>query len=550
MKDGVKVYAPPLAPLPCRFRIPSHAAQLLRGAPLARVDSPSVAVPSGLPPAGPTRTGGLSQEDVTTLERTLRRVPLQSLARRVARGASVRRAHRIDQRALPLSTSYAYGYTGEGITVYVVDTGIRYDHEEFEGRATFGYDAFGGDGSDCRGHGTHVAGIIGGKTYGVAKKARLVSVRVLDCEGKGSSSGTIAALDWIAAKNQGPAVANMSLGSAKSESSNEAVARLIASGVQVFASAGNDNVDACTRSPASAPDAVTTGSTTSADAKSSFSNWGSCVDLFAPGSGVLSASYTGPSDATTKSGTSMAAPHAAGVGALYLHEAPLLTPADLRARIRSELTQSVVTNSNTANNHLLFSLRAATAPVPPPSAPTASTSAAAEITSTGAMLHGSVNPNGSPTDAWFEYTADASWVSFSTAAPQSMGSGSDAQSLSQSVAGLSAATVYYFRAVARNAGGTSRGTVQSFTTSAAPSSSTIQLTAAGYKDKAGLQKARLDWIGATNVVVYRDGTKRATAAGTSYIDDIGKKGGGTYVYRVCNESVTPRICSNDATVAF
>eukprot|EP00741_Cyanophora_paradoxa_P017021 tig00020951_g16440.t1 len=196
---------------------------------------------------------------------------------------------RIDQRLLPLNSAYTYGPTGAGVSVYVLDTGILTAHTEFEGRAVPSFDAFGGDAQDCHGHGTHVAGTVGGRTFGVAKGVTLHGVRVLDCAGSGSWSRVIAGLDHVKATRTGPAVASLSLGGGVSSSLNAAVESLVADGVVVVVSAGNNNADACLQSPASAPGAITVGATTSTDARASYSNWGSCVDIFAPGSSVASA---------------------------------------------------------------------------------------------------------------------------------------------------------------------------------------------------------------------------------------------------------------------
>ncbi len=225
---------------------------------------------------------------------------------------------RIDETSLPLSGSYTYTATAANIFVYVIDTGIDAGHSQFGGRASNVYDAFGGSGNDCHGHGTHVAGTVGGSTHGVAKQARLRGLRVLNCSGSGSTSGIIAALDWLRLNRSNPAVANMSLGGGFSSALNAAVNNLSNSGVFVAVAAGNESTNACNRSPASAAAATTVASSTRTDARSSFSNFGSCVDVYAPGSSILSA-WIGPGNTETRtiSGTSMASPHVAGVGALY-----------------------------------------------------------------------------------------------------------------------------------------------------------------------------------------------------------------------------------------
>lgn len=274
---------------------------------------------------------------------------------------------RVDQRALPLSTTYSYAYTGAGVSVYVFDTGIRLDHTEFEGRARRGYDAIndGRNGADCNGHGTHVAGTIGGRTYGVAKGVQLVSVRVLGCDGYGLYSGMIAGMDWVLRNRTGPAVANFSLGGSISSTLNSALASMISAGVQTSVSAGNNSADACTRSPASTASAVTVAASTSADSRASYSNYGSCVDIFAPGSNIRSASYASTTGATTMSGTSMAAPHAAGVLALLLQQQPGLSAQQLRDWLVNISTRSIVTNALSANAHLVYSVATGTSvPVP------------------------------------------------------------------------------------------------------------------------------------------------------------------------------------------
>ena len=269
---------------------------------------------------------------------------------------------RTDQRGLPLSTSYTYGRTGAGVTAYIIDTGIRFTHSEFGGRAVKGFDAVttNGTAADCNGHGTHVAGTVGGATYGIAKGVSLVAVRVLDCGGSGSWSGVIAGMDWVVNNRVRPAVANMSLGGGASSSVDAALSRLIASGVTVGVAAGNGNrggrqQDACGSSPARVPEAITVGATTSSDSKTSWSNYGPCVDWFAPGSSITSAWYSSNTATNTISGTSMATPHVVGVAALHLQGSPNDTPAQVRAALYALTTKGVVTNSSTANNHLLYS---------------------------------------------------------------------------------------------------------------------------------------------------------------------------------------------------
>jgi len=267
---------------------------------------------------------------------------------------------RIDQRALPLSGTYTYNFTGAGVTAYIIDTGIRFTHTQFGGRAVSGFDAVdGGSADDCNGHGTHVAGTVGGSTYGVAKSVRLVAVRVLDCNGSGSTSGVVAGIDWVTGDHAAgaPAVANMSLGGGVSTALDNAVANSIADGVTYAIAAGNSNANACNFSPARVPAALTVGATTSSDARSSFSNFGTCVDIFAPGSGITSSWNTSDTATNTISGTSMATPHVTGVAALYLQQFPGSSPAAVAQGIVNNATTGVVVGAGTGSpNRLLFSL--------------------------------------------------------------------------------------------------------------------------------------------------------------------------------------------------
>jgi len=266
---------------------------------------------------------------------------------------------RIDQRNLPLSSSYTYNSTGAGVTAYIIDTGIRTSHNEFGGRATSGYDFVDNDpdASDCNGHGTHVAGTVGGVTYGIAKGVSLVAVRVLNCSGSGTTSGVIAGINWVtSAHTTGKAVANMSLGGGVSTSLDNAVRNSIAGGVVYAIAAGNSNRDACKYSPARVSEAITVGATTSTDARASYSNYGTCLDLFAPGSSITSAWYSSNTATNTISGTSMATPHVAGVAALYL-EGHSGTPQQVRDAIVAAATSSVVGNPGRSSpNLLLYSL--------------------------------------------------------------------------------------------------------------------------------------------------------------------------------------------------
>ena len=262
---------------------------------------------------------------------------------------------RTDQRDRPLSGTYGYTTTGSGVNAYIIDTGIRRTHTQFSGRAFAGFDAFGGSTNDCHGHGTHVAGTVGGSTYGIAKSVRLYAVRVLNCSGSGSTSGVIAGVDWVTGHHVKPAVANMSLGGGASTSLDTAVRNSISAGVTYAVAAGNSNVNASSSSPARVSEAITVGSTTSTDAKSSFSNYGSIVDIFAPGSSITSAWSTGDTAIRTISGTSMATPHVAGVAARYLQNNRTASPATVRNAIVNASTTGRITGLPTGtSNRLLF----------------------------------------------------------------------------------------------------------------------------------------------------------------------------------------------------
>ncbi|WP_267243204.1 S8 family peptidase [Streptomyces sp. PR69] len=277
---------------------------------------------------------------------------------------------RIDQRDLPLNSSYTYpDSAGSGVTAYVIDTGVRISHNDFGGRASYGYDAIDDDytAQDGHGHGTHVAGTVAGSSYGVAKKAKIVAVRVLNDQGSGTTAQVVAGIDWVTQNAVKPAVANMSLGGGADTALDNAVRNSIASGITYAIAAGNSNRDASNYSPARVTEAITVGSTTSSDSRSSFSNYGSVLDLFAPGSSITSAWNSSDSATNTISGTSMAAPHAAGAAALYLADNATATPSQVSNALTDAATTGVVGNPGSGSpNRLLYVGEGGTEPPPPP----------------------------------------------------------------------------------------------------------------------------------------------------------------------------------------
>jgi hypothetical protein len=299
----------------------------------------------------------LSAADAATLARDVR-------VRYVEEDAVVSAASwgldRIDQRVLPLDGSAPSSSGGAGVAVYLVDTGVASDHGELAGRVSEGFTAFedGNGSSDCNGHGTHVAGIVAGSTFGVAKAASIIPVRVLDCNGAGTVSTVLAGLDWILEQHAAspvPAVVNMSLSGGLSSAVDSAVDGLVAAGLTTVVAAGNASEDACRTSPARVPGALTVGASTETDARAAFSNFGPCVDLFAPGTNIMSAWYADPSESTVSSGTSSAAPFVSGVAALWLESFPDATPAAIAESINSHATVDVLTDAGAGSlNRLLY----------------------------------------------------------------------------------------------------------------------------------------------------------------------------------------------------
>jgi subtilisin family serine protease len=447
---------------------------------------------------------------------------------------------RIDQRQRPLDTRYSYSQTGAGVNAYIIDTGIRLDHVDFAGRLIGGFDAItsGGTANDCNGHGTHVAGSTGGTTWGVAKAVKLSPIRVLDCGGSGTTAGVIAGVDWVTANHVKPAVANMSLGGGASTSLDEAVRNSIRAGVTYAVAAGNGDFigrqqPACNYSPARVREALTVGASNSSDAKASWSNYGECVDLFAPGVSITSAWHTGSTATNTISGTSMASPHVAGVAALYLETNPGASPGMVFAAVYDATTKGIVTSSSTANNHLLYSMAwsggGGDPPPPVNSPPTAS------------FIHSCDGLTCSFTDTSTD--SDGSIVGWSW----SFGDGttSTAQNPSRAYA---AAGTYTVSLTVTDDGGATGATSKSVSVSA-PSSG-ISLSATGYKVQ-GRKHTDLTWSGASGsqVDVFRDDDRIATVANSgSWTHVTDERGGGTSVYRICEAGTS--TCSNQVTVGY
>ncbi|MFI7077781.1 S8 family peptidase [Micromonospora sp. NPDC049903] len=360
---------------------------------------------------------------------------------------------RIDQRNLPLNSSYTYPNTASNVTSYVIDTGIRTTHSDFGGRATWGTNTVDTNNTDCNGHGTHVAGTVGGTAYGVAKATRLVAVKVLNCQGSGTNAGVIAGIDWVTANAVKPAVANMSLGGGANTSVDNAVINSINAGITYAVAAGNGNAlgqrqNACNYSPARAAPAITVGATQNNDAAASFSNFGTCVDILAPGVSITSAWHTGDTATNSISGTSMASPHVAGVAALVLSANPSWTPQQVRDYLVANSTPNVVTNVGTGTpNQLLYVVNGDTPP------PTNDFSVSVSPTS------GSTAPGGSVTASVATATTNGS-----------------AQSVSLSASGLPSGATASFSPATVTSGGSSTLTV---TTSASTPAGTYPVTVTG-----------------------------------------------------------------------
>jgi aqualysin 1 len=428
---------------------------------------------------------------------------------------------RIDQRTPGLNGAYTYDYTGAGVTAYVLDTGIRYTHQEFTDRVYYAFDGVGDgeSGWDCNGHGTHVAGTIGGTTYGVAKGVDLAIVRVLNCEGDGLYSWIIAGVDWVTANHVKPAVANMSLGGPASDALDQAVRNSIAAGVTYVVAAGNESQDACNVSPARTPEAITVGATTWSDSRAWFSNFGRCVDWYAPGDGITSAWAFFDDQPNTISGTSMASPHVAGVAALLLEAVPGASPDGVRRKLSGGLTRGIVTGANdTTNNHLLFSRFEMVTPNLAPLADFAFS--CTELACGFSDLSGDVDGTVS---GW-------SW---------SFGDGvsSTAKNPSHSYA---VRGTYSVSLTARDDQGATHTATRSVTVTAP-----FVLSGRGYRSQ-GTGYTDLSWSGAATatVDVYRNGVKVATTANDGFYTDT-VDGRGTFVYKLCEAGST--FCSNEVT---
>jgi PKD repeat protein len=430
---------------------------------------------------------------------------------------------RIDQRQLPLDGSYGFQQTGAGVSAYIMDTGLRYSHNDFAGRAVPGYDYWGVGGEDCHGHGTHVAGTAGGTTHGVAKHVRLVNVRVMNCNGVGVTSTILGGLDWILANGTRPGVINMSFGGGASTALDDAIRKAREAGFVTVVAAGNADKDACEMSPGRSPDALTVGSADRTDTRASSSNWGSCVDLFAPGVSITSACFGSDTETCTKNGTSMAAPHVAGAAALYLAAFPGASALEVMRALGESATQGIVKSAKSASNHLLF---------------------------TGAMESGATQPP--PPVADFRTDCFDLSCLFDDASTGDIadwawhfGDGTTAAGRSPEHTYATAGSYAVSLTVKDSYGVTS--TKERTVTASAPAP--IQAHAVLLKTK-GVNSVFLSWSGATGarVEIYRDGNRIAAPDNTgSYTDDLNARGKVNRTYRVCETGGT--VCSNDVVVA-
>ncbi len=436
---------------------------------------------------------------------------------------------RIDQPALPINNIYVYANDGTGVTVYIIDTGIEYNHVEFgnPSRASFGFDAWGGTGADQNGHGTHVSGTVGGLTVGVAKNVALVSVRVLDKRGSGTTSGVIAGVDWVTAHHLHPSVANMSLGGGFYQALNDAVANAVTHGVVFAVAAGNESTLASTKSPASEASAITVGATTSTDAFATYSNYGSVVDILAPGSSIYSSYYSRLSTSAyaTLSGTSMATPHVAGAAALYLASNPGASPATVTgALLVGAVTPWISGLPGSTTNKLLNTtfIGGGTAGTPPTGSVTLAVSAASY-----SSIHLSWTYSANDASGFrIEHSADG--VVFTTLA--TVGSATT----SYDHTGLTASSTHYYRVYATNAYGDSQpSSVQSATTPVQPATTTVHIATA---TAVAVTVNRSNWAAEMTVTVT-NGTSGVQGATVTMVWTGGAAGSSTAVTDVNGQAV-------------
>jgi subtilisin family serine protease len=427
---------------------------------------------------------------------------------------------RIDQRNLPLDQTYSYNRTGDGVHAYVVDTGIRATHADFQGRIGNGVDTIdGGEPSDCHGHGTFEAGVIGGTTFGVAKEVTLHPVRVLNCQGSGTTAQVVAGIDWVEQNHFDPAVANLGFGGAPDVVLDTAVDNLIASGVTVVVGGGNSTESACNVSPARVPAAITVGATAITDARASFSNFGTCLDIFAPGSEIRSDWNLSDTDTETLSGAQMGAAHVSGAAALYLEGFPSASTVLVRDALVQNATPGVVTGPGSGSPNLLLYTGFILADAPPVASFTSSCAG-----KTCAFTDTSTDPDGAVV-SW-------SWT---------FGDGAESSAQNPSHTYSVGGTYPVTLTVTDDDG---------LTDQAQATVKVISLTARGYRVRLA-QRVDLSWVGAEgpSVDVHRNGVIVATTANDgSYTDNLGRRGPGTYRYKVCEAGTS--TCSNEVVVRF